>query len=121
MPLAEMTYEDWRAHSTELLAECEKYNLWRKRSKLRLLTDIAPRIGKLSEQFYQGCGFHYSLEQKLGALIADLAMPIHWSANWCAKIPEQRFKMLSTQVAMQLLIGQVTKAEKTVIKDGQIV
>lgn len=109
----EMTYEQWCANSTALVAEAEKLDKWRVRSKLRLLTDLAPRIGKLSQQFYMGCGFHYSLEQSLGHLVKELAMPIHWSANHCGKIPEDRLRIIMLQVSMSMLVHQVVKAEKT--------
>jgi hypothetical protein len=112
----EMTYEQWCANSAALVLEAEKLDKWRVRSKLRLLTDLAPRIGKLSQQFYMGCGFHYSLEKSLGYLIAELSMPVQWSANHCAKIPEDRLRIIMLQVNMSMLVNQVVKAEKSVRK-----
>lgn len=112
--MVEMTYEQWCANSAALVAEAKKLDHWRERSKLRLLTDIAPRIGKLSTQFYMGCGFHYSLESSLGYLIKELAMPVQWSANHCAKIPEDRLRIIMLQVNMSMLVNQVVKAEKSV-------
>lgn len=108
-----MTYEYWCQHSKALVAESEKYDGWRQRAKLRLLTDIAPRIGKLSEAFYMGCGFHYALEQQLGKVIAELAMPVKWSANWCGKIPEDRLRLITLQVSVAFLISKVVEAEQS--------
>jgi hypothetical protein len=112
--MIEMTYEIWCQRSKALLAEADEYNKWRDRARMRLLTDIAPRIGKLSTRMYMGCGFHYGMEQTLGRLINDLALPTQWCANWCAKIPEQQIKMIITQVSVGMLIEQVRKAEQSV-------
>ena len=114
--LPEFTYEMWRERSASLLAEAEKYNMWRGRAKLRLLMDVAPRIGILSTQFYMGCGFHYALEQELGKLIGNLSIPVQWCANHCAKIPEQQLKMMWNQISVADLIKRVGKAEKSVSK-----
>lgn len=114
MSYPEMTYEQWCANSPALLAEAKKLDGWRVRAKLRLLTDIAPRIGKLSQQFYSGCGFHYSLESQLGTLIKDLSLPVQWSANWCAKIPGERIHIIMLQVSMSMLVKSVVEAEKSV-------
>lgn len=108
-----MSYETWCKHSTQLLAEADEYNEWQDRARLRLLTDIAPRIGKLSTQMYMGCGFHYAMEQELGNLIRNLALPVQFCANWCAKIPEKQLHMMWNKISMEQLIQSVVKAEKS--------
>lgn len=113
MDLPEMTYEQWCQNSKALLAECAKYDQWRKRTKLAILTDLAPRIAKLSQQMYNGRGFHYSKEQSLGNLIVALAIPYQWCANHCAKIPEQRIDMITNQVIASSLFQEVVEAEKS--------
>jgi hypothetical protein len=115
----EMTYERWCANSERLLKEAEAFNKWRERAKFRLLTDIAPRIGKLSQQFYTGCGFHYSLEQQLSKLLSDLSLPIQWCANHCGKIPEQQIRMMINEVCMPMLVNSVVKAEKSAVEWAQ--
>lgn len=112
--LPELTYEMWVKQSAHLLAEADEYNEWRDRAKLRLMTDVAPRIGKLSTQFYMGCGFHYAMEQELGTLIRNLSLPIQWNGNWYAKIPEQQLGMMWNRISLEQLIVRVIAAEKSV-------
>jgi hypothetical protein len=112
--LPKFTYEQWCAHSTELLQEATRFNSWRSRAQHRLLLDLAPRIGKLGTQFYTGCGFHYSFEQELGNLIGRLALPVQWSASHCEKIPEERLDMILMQVSVTQLVERIVKAEKSV-------
>jgi hypothetical protein len=112
----EMSYETWCKRAKYLTARCDMYNEWRIKSKMRLLTDIAPRIGKLSTQFYMGCGFHYDLEQQLAKLISGFAISEQFCANWCAKIPDKLAVMEVRRVLMQSLVKQVVDAEKSVIQ-----
>lgn len=111
--IPEMTYEQFVERLPALTAEVYRYNDWRDRARMRLLTNIAPRIAKLSTQHYMGCGFHYGLEQELGALIKQLALPVQWSANHCAKIPAERAQMMVREVMVATLIEQVAQAEKS--------
>ena len=113
LKLPEMTYEKWRENSAVLLAEADKYNEWREEMQMRLLTDIAPRIGKLSKVLYMGCGFHYAMEQELGHLIRKLSLPIQWNGNWYAKIPSDQLEMIVTEVMAEQLIEKVEEAEKS--------
>ena len=94
--------------------EAEKYNNWRKKVKARILSNIAPRINRLSRKLYMGCGFHYAMEQQLGKVIIDLSMPIQWCANHCDKIPDDRFKMINNRISVEMLIASVAEAEKSV-------
>jgi hypothetical protein len=118
-----MNYEQFCENSKALIAEAKKYDNWRVRSKARLLTDLAPRIGKLGTQMYMGCGFHYSLERQLGNLITELSMPVQWCANHCEKIPEDRLRLIGLQVSMMMLTQSVVEAEKSrskLLKTNQI-
>jgi len=107
----EMSYETWCENSKELLAEAEKYNVWRKATKTHLLTNIGPRIAKLGTQMYMGCGFHYDMEQRFGRLVVALSLPAEYCANHCAKIPEYRFGMINNEVDAKMLIESVVVAE----------
>lgn len=53
---------------------CSQGALFADMAREMLMTNLAPRIYKLSKSFYMGCGFHYSLEQQLGACIKALAL-----------------------------------------------
>lgn len=44
---------------------------WRKRA-IRNLPVLASRVFALRTTFYLGCGFHWSMERKLGSVIAIL-------------------------------------------------
>src|ERR1700674_3822949 len=103
----EMTYAQFVERLPALIAEVQTYNDWRDRARMRLMTNIAPRVAKLSTQFYMGCGFHYGIEQSLGHVIRELALPVQFSANHCAKIPEYQFKMMNIKISVEMLIQNV--------------
>jgi hypothetical protein len=109
-----MDYQTWCKRSRYLLYETDKFNAWRERTKYRLLTDVSPRIGKLSRSFYMGCGFHYYMEEQLGKLLSKLSMPIQWSANHCDKIENDQIKMIVMEVAASELIRSVVRAERSI-------
>jgi hypothetical protein len=48
-----MTYEEWCENSAAILKEAEEYNKWRRETKHRLLTEIAPHIANMGKS-----GFH---------------------------------------------------------------
>lgn len=111
-----MTYEDWCKNHKEWLKLADDYNNWRRRSTSTLLSDIGPRIDRLSKVMYMGCGFHYSLEQSFGKLINSLSMPFQPCANWCAKIEDDWTTCQINHVLYESLIEQVEKAEASVTK-----
>ena len=106
-----MNYETWCKRSKYLLAREGLYNKWRRKAQKRLLTDIAPRIGALSEKHYMGCGFHYSLEK----LIDKLAMPMQLSANHLDEVNNQIMCALVYEVLMRSICEEVVKAEKSIV------
>lgn len=55
------------------LTRAEKYRdrAWRKRVNAAI-PRLAERIFALRRKSYPGCGFHYSLEKRLGHLLSDL-------------------------------------------------
>lgn len=109
-----MTHEEWRENYKVILAEADKYNIWRRKAQIRLLRDIGPRIAALSTKFYMGCGFHYSMEQKFGRLIDYLALPWQPSGNHCNKIDKDMSYSIVNQIIFKELLRQVRKAEKSV-------
>lgn len=114
-----MDYETWCKRSKYILADAEEYNIWRKKAQKLLLTDAAPRIAKLGESFYTGCGFHYSLEQRLGKLIESLALPWQPSANHLDKldlwIPSIR------RVGVTSLMESIAKAEQSITNPDDLI
>jgi hypothetical protein len=48
-----MTYEEWCDNSAAILKEAEEYNKWRRETKHRLRTEIAPHIANMGKS-----GFH---------------------------------------------------------------
>ncbi len=49
----------------------KRFTEWRNRA-IDKLPEISARVFSLRKQFYNGCGFHYSLEHQLGNCIARL-------------------------------------------------
>jgi len=109
-----MTYENWCKHSKEILTEAEKYNAWRRRAKYFLLTKTAPRLARLSESGYWGCGFHYEKEKTLGWLLIAMAIPWQPSANHCDKVEAARDSNMTTEIIYDLFLGEVRKAARSV-------
>lgn len=109
-----MTYENWCKNSTKILAEAEKYNKWANKAKSFLLSNIGPRLDKLSKIGYIGCGFHYSLEQTFGKLIEKLALDWQPCANWCRDIESDRMKVIGVEIGYKMLLESIQKAEKSV-------
>lgn len=109
-----MTYKNWCKHSKKILEEANKHNDWADRAKADLLTNIGPRLEKLHQTGYMGCGFHYSLEQTFGKLINSLAVSWQPSANWCKNVEGDRMSAMCSRVIYKNLIEQIEQAEKSV-------
>ncbi len=109
-----MTYENWYKCSTEIIAAADKYNEWADKAKASLLTNIGPRLEKLRQTGYMGCGFHYSLEQTFGKLIVSLSIPWQPSENWCQNIEKDQMDSMIHQAIYKSLVKQVKEAEKSV-------
>jgi len=108
-----MTYEDWCKHHKAILADADKWNRFRESAKDVLLTNIGPRIAKLGHQMYMGAGFHYSMEQQFGKLVAALALPWQPCANHAGKIEDEVASNIVTKVVYKGLLKQVKAAEKS--------
>lgn len=115
-----MTYKNWCLHSTVILAEADVHNKWAAEAKRNLLTNIGPRIAKLNETGYIGCGYHYSLEQDFGKLFGLLAIRWQPCANWCKHVERDRDKAMLAEVIYSSLIEQLTEAEESVPKFKKI-
>lgn len=109
-----MTYEDWCKNSEAILSEAKEYNNFATKAQYRLLTDIGPRIGKLGQVGYIGCGFHYGMEQSFGKLIVALALPWQPCANHCKKIEDDSIKAIINKVIFKSLLRDVIKAEHSI-------
>lgn len=108
-----MTYKDWCIHCKEVLAEAAAYNEWRLKAKHNLLMKVGPRIAKIDETGYSGCGFHYAKEQTFGKLVAELSMPWQPTANRCKNVEDDRAKAIVNQVLYSSLLEEIAEAEKT--------
>ena len=53
------------------------------------------------------------MSASLGGLIQELSLPVQWCANHCAKIPEDRLRLIGLQVSMMMLTQSVVKAEES--------
>jgi len=94
------------------LQEAEEYNIWRKNAR-KVVAELTPRVYALGNKLYAGCGFHYSLEQELGQLITNLALPWEPCMNWIDKCPEQSAKCMVYQVCFEHLVKSVEDGEKS--------
>lgn len=110
-----MTYQDWCKCSKDILAQAKEYNTWAKEAKKNLLTNIGPRISKLGETGYCGCGFHYGMEIEFGNLIQRLAISWQPCANHCSKIEDRIDDNMLSQIMYESLIERVENAEKSII------
>ena len=114
MSTADTSDFDDRVHRLHrLLREAPAINAWRERALHRLLSDIGPRIDRLSRRFYCGCGFHYSKLQDFGKLVAALAIHFDPSMNWLEKNEEENLLWVSRQVFVECLIRSVKEAERS--------
>jgi len=70
----EPTFEEKCKQLHWYIERCREFCLFRDMAQEVLMNNLAPRIYALSQKFYMGCGFHYTLEQTLGNLIKSLAI-----------------------------------------------
>ena len=92
-----MTYQEWCKDAKIILEQADAHNEFVKKAKQQLLTDIGPRIAKLGQSGYTGCGFHYHMEQTFGDLV----------------------NAILTEVLFEGLVADVVKAEATVQQTSQ--
>lgn len=92
-----------------LLDRKEEINSWRKKALENLLLNIGPRIQKLGEKCYYGCGFHYGKVQSFGKLVADLALGFNPCMNWLEKNEEEE---MTWEIRMILYDGLIEDVEE---------
>lgn len=92
-----------------------EYLVWREMAREVVMLNLAPRIYKLGQQFYAGCGFHYSLEQKLGHLINSLAIVRGTiTGNDYERIGDIIGDMMNQEVTFDMLCEDVIEAEENI-------
>ena len=95
------------------------FALQRKMMQETLMTNLAPRIYRLSHRHYSGCGFHYGLEQQLGKMIDGLAV-FHTPTNVNMNIYPQMQNIIAdtiiTDVLFEELCEKVIEAERSADK-----
>jgi hypothetical protein len=106
-----VTYQEWCENAKTILAEADAYNAWAAEAKHYLLTDIGPRIAKLGQSGYVGCGFHYHLEQQFARLVDSLALPWQPCANHLDKIKDDSVETILTKVLYESLLESIVRAE----------
>lgn len=84
----------------------DEYLAWKERARKRIRA-LIPRVLTLAEQFYEGCGFHYGMENNAGKIWARL--------NNYSKIPTLSESLLD-EVFLEDLCNSVVKAEKSALK-----
>ncbi len=86
--------------------ELDLYYKWRKKINKKI-PSLSKRIFSLRNQFYAGCGFHYSIECSLGSIIRFL--------NDYNKIPTW-FDIILEEVMVEELFNRVRKIELSLRK-----
>lgn len=111
-----MTPEEKSTELKHYIAHAKEFNEWQDKAKDRLLTEIGPRIAKLGQTGYHGCGFHYGMEQSFGRLIVDMAFPLQPTMNDFDKCKDNMCSAIVRKVLYNALVKQVEESEKTVFK-----
>lgn len=89
-----------------------EYEVWREMARNTLMINLAPRIYNLSNCFYMGCGFHYSLEKDLGKQINNLAIGYNnINMNDFDRIDDIYASIMINQVNFEILCEGVIEAE----------
>ena len=99
-----------------LLNESVEINKWRRKMLYKLMTDIAPRIAKIGQTGYTGCGFHYEKVHQVGRLINELAIGFNPCMNWLEKNEEELPMWIVRRVIAEELIKDVVKVERSLKK-----
>ena len=87
-----------------------KYKAWRTRARITLLTDITPRVYRLSMS-HGGC--NYELERKLGKCIEALAMcPYTGTMSEMSRLNNIISEHVINEIIVEELIKDVNKLEK---------
>ena len=114
-----MTYVEWGRDAKIILEQADAHNEFVKKAKQQLLTDIGPRIAKLGQSGYTGCGFHYHMEQTFGDLVKAMALPWQPCASHLDKVEDDSVNAILTEVLFEGLVADVVKAEATVQQTSQ--
>ncbi len=87
----------------------QEFTEWRKQ-EIAKLPEIAQRVFALRKAFYMGCGFHWSLEKKLGAVIRYLN---DYDDHTMYNTPDAIATQITIQVIVEGLYEDVAKAEQS--------
>ena len=100
-----MTDEQYAAHRKM----CDEFTKWRE-AEAKKLPELAARVFALRGRMYYGCGFHWSMECKLGTVIARLN-DYDNGANYYG--PEAMHYQIPLRVMVEELYERVDKAERS--------
>lgn len=107
-----MTHEEKCKKLHLVIDFASEYEVWRKMARETLMINLATRIYNLSNCFYMGCGFHYSLEKDLGKQINNLAIGYNnIKMNDFDRINDIYADIMINQVNFEMLCASVIKAE----------
>lgn len=109
---SELSYDVAKKRILNFIAMADEYNKWRRISKSYLMINLAPRIGRLGQRFYTGCGFHYGMEQRLGGLIKSLSLPWQPALNHYKNLLNDESKSMTDKIIYDMLVEEVIEAEK---------
>lgn len=84
--------------------ERKRYEKWRKRA-VKQLPKVSARVFAARQIFYNGCGFHYGLEKKLGYCI--------WRMNNHDDYPKEWWDVMLIQMAFAEIFKELQRIEAT--------
>ena len=79
---------------------------------------LAGRVSALDGEFYAGCGFHYSLQDRIVVLERKLSVqPFFWDVSEDEVFRQYLVSVIVLKVRLESLAGSVAKAEISVVKN----
>ncbi len=90
-----------------LLDRAKEINKWRVDALEHLLTEVGPKLHKIGNKGYTGCGFHYGKVQSFGRLVAELAISFQPSMNWLEKCEEEEHLWIVREVVYENLVKEI--------------
>ena len=84
------------------------FNDWRSK-QAKMIPELAARIFALRNRFYMGCGFHWSIEKRLGGIIHGLN---DYDSDYY-HTEEGLAKQIVLEVSIEALYKDVLKAEES--------
>lgn len=101
-----------------LLEQHRRYVLWADMARAVVMSNLAPRVYALSQVWYIGCGYQYSMEKNLAYLIEKLSLSSKPCMNWVEKNLEESINREVTVILFEELCEHVVEAEQSALGES---